>query len=414
MSKAAADPVSSRTRSKDPKADLERVVTVAGAALAAWLLPADRKRLRLVSSRAIKTEALDEYHTHATLESARVILDRVMLDGGCRRLSRFPRGSTGPRAERAARATGGLKCVRCRTVLAARGFYGERHAYRGQRGEHYDVQQAFEELVALEKHQRDEAKEWDDEEADSEEEEDDDEGNEELRSALREATIVVGDPYFFHPDSDRHEKWADYERACRCYERIKPEPYEVPTDAPLVLRRLGYSEDQLGSRTFYEYAGDAQHLLPGAELYCSKGCVEAVKLWRCSRCGHFSRESWPRCHVRYCENGGDQYSNSERYCARCFSPRSCSTCGKGPWCPCNFIPCCVDGCKNVMCAITHDGTLAITPQERADQGAPGCALVVYDDVPDDDDEGRPPTRRIYCQEHAPDEAEPLTSSHDLW
>ena len=92
MSKAAADPVSSRTRSKDPKADLERVVTVAGAALAAWLLPADRKRLRLVSSRAIKTEALDEYHTHATLESARVILDRVMLDGGCRRLARVPAG----------------------------------------------------------------------------------------------------------------------------------------------------------------------------------------------------------------------------------------------------------------------------------------------------------------------------------
>ena len=140
---------------------------MAGAALAAWLLPADRKRLRLVSSRTIKTEALDEYHTHATLNSVRVILDRVMLDGGCRRLARFPRGSTGPRAERAARATGGLKCARCRTVLAARAFYGERHAYRGQRGEHYDVKEAFEELVALEKHQRDEAKEWDDDEADS-------------------------------------------------------------------------------------------------------------------------------------------------------------------------------------------------------------------------------------------------------
>ena len=81
------------------------------------------------------------------------------------------------------------------------------------------------------------------------------------RGALREATIVVGDPYFFHPDSDRHEKWADYERACSCYEKTKPEPYEVPTDAPLVLRRVGYGDDELGSRTFYEYAGDAQHLV---------------------------------------------------------------------------------------------------------------------------------------------------------
>ena len=199
-------------------------------------------------------------------------------------------------------------------------------------------------------------------------------------SAAPSARTIGRRPLLLPPDSDRHLR-SKYERACRCYEKIKPEPYEVPTDALVVLRRVGY---ETSSAAGIKPSTPALVIPTGT---CSfKGCADCRDSSGAARMRASSTSHRPRCHVRYCENGGDQYSK-ERYCARCFSPQSCSTCGKGPWCPCNFIPCCVDGCNNVSTwrSRTTDCSRSWGGQFRAAKVARSSSRRRSDD----DDEGRP-------------------------